>query len=204
MYQLPTPCTAVQCIFKNVIFDRCQFASWTLKNQLCKIVFAGPVGMAQSISDISTFQTVTQLKLCLHGHLLLFWLLYKCISTQHFASSSGMCFPSRHVSVSCTSQLCYLLFYPSYSLVLTSLTHLCMCPDWYRAISLLVATGQDEDKRSWRVQRVPVGDKVVQWVLQMGGKGTDTPPCTAVTFNQPVLNCWLGPKMGQRSIFGKP
>lgn len=92
----------------------------------------------------------------------------------------------------------------SYSLVLTSLAHLCLCPDWNRATSLLVATGQDEDMRSWRVQRVPLGDKVVQWVLQTGGNGTDKPPCTTVTFNQLVLNCRLGPKMGQQSIFGKP
>lgn len=140
--------------------------------------------------------------------LLLLWLAFKCISTQHPASSAGMCFPSRHVSVSWTSQLCCMLSLPlsqcSHALVLNTFTHLCMRLDWNRATSLFVTNGQDEEKRSWRVERVPRGDKVLQWVLQTGSNGTDKAPCTTVTLNQPVLNCWLGPKMGQQSIFGKP
>lgn len=65
-----------------------------------------------------------------------------------------------------------------------------------RAASPLLATGQDGDNRSLRVEKVPLGDKVVQWVLQMGGNGTDKTPCTPVTFNQPALNCRSGPKVG--------
>ena len=70
----------------------------------CSIAVLGdvfcPAGLAQSLSE-KTFQAVSQL--CVNALLLLLWILFKCIITQHFASSSGMCFPSRHIAV--TSQL---------------------------------------------------------------------------------------------------
>lgn len=68
-------------------------------------------------------------------------------------------------------------------------------------MSPLVAAGRDEDERSETVQRVPVGDKVVQWVSWTGRSGTDKAPCTAVTFNQRVLNCGSRLKKGVTALF---
>lgn len=154
-------------------------------------MFAAPAGLAQSLSEMNTFQAALL-------SLLLLWLLYKHICT--FALERRHVLPPpRHVSI-CTSRLLLSALVTVLGFNLALLTR-GNAPRTEIEPHPCVATGQGEDKRSRRVQRVPVGDKVVQWVLQTGGNGTRQ---GTVTFNQPVLNCRLGPNLGQRSILGKP
>lgn len=78
-------------------------------------MFAGPAGLAQPLSEMHIFQTVTQtVTACYVTAAAL--VTFKRISTQHFASSDGMCFPSRRVTAPvsvvarCTALVTMLIF----------------------------------------------------------------------------------------------
>ncbi|KAI4831612.1 hypothetical protein KUCAC02_001148, partial [Chaenocephalus aceratus] len=84
-------------------------------------------------------------------------ILFKCIITQHFASSSCMCFPSRHIAV--TSQL------------------------WSPSSP---STGQDEEERSGRIGSVTTGDKTLRRVLQTGERNRQVTILYSVPYKAPL------------------